>query len=164
MRYLLPGAAAGGFFVFLALVIIPALPTVHAQDISVEVEKDAPGIVDSLSLMRTRVCAVGACLLAIVFATVAGVRAAGREGGWPHWAGLARGLGDAAFLLSVLLLFSGLHEAIWVLARMGAAVTYADMADGLMASAAYLGLGAFAALAGLLGAGLIRFREIRASR
>jgi hypothetical protein len=95
----------------------------------------------------------------IVAATAAGMLAARRPDPWPLWPALVRGLGDAAFLCSLIATFEGLRKAMEVIARLGAAVTPADLAEGLAHSFATLVFGAVAALAGLCGAALLRWRR-----
>lgn len=93
--------------------------------------------------------------------TVTGSRAAKGPQPWPLWPNLARGLGDAGFLFAIIATFASLREAMATLARVGAAATTADVAFGLAQSLTDLVVGAFVALAGVVAAGLLRWRRAR---
>jgi len=97
--------------------------------------------------------------LGCVVCTLAGMAQARAPGRWPHWRGLVLGLGEAAFLMGIFFSFQGLISAFRIIARLGAAVTPSDMADGLSVAMVDIVLGAFVALVALGGAGLIRLRE-----
>jgi len=94
-----------------------------------------------------------------VACTLAGMAKARAPGRWPHWRGLVLGLGEAAFLMGIFFSFQGMILAYQVLARLGAAVTPADMAQGLSVAMVDIVMGSFVALVALGGAGLIRLRE-----
>jgi len=97
--------------------------------------------------------------LGCVACTLAGMAKARTPGSWPHWRGLVLGLGEAAFLMGIFFSFQGMIAAFQVIAVLGAAVTPADLADGLSVAMVDIVLGSFVALVALGGAGLIRLRE-----
>jgi hypothetical protein len=94
----------------------------------------------------------------LVCAVVAMVRAR-RANGWPHWAGLVGGLGEAAFLVGVV---TGLMRLYWGLrqvADLRVAITFADVAGPVSESLGAIILGALASLLALGLRGLVRVRE-----
>jgi hypothetical protein len=150
MRYLAPGGASAALLLLVAFLHVPLLPAeaqAQGEEVSFELPRvhGCPGVYAALAL------AVGS-----VAATVAGVKTARAAGGWPHWGALARGLGDAGFLVALMWLFFTMRDAVEVVARLGAALTPADIAEGLCAAMFDLAVGCAAALTGLAGSGLVR--------
>ena len=94
--------------------------------------------------------------LALLVLIPVGAMKAKREGAWPHWRRLVRGLGEAAFLIGIISAFGGMIAAFRTIAEMGASVTPADLADGLSRAVAPIHIGAMVALLALLGGGIIR--------
>ncbi len=78
-----------------------------------------------------------------------------RNDAWPHWRALLLGLGEAAFLLGVIGTFHEMGESFEIVASMGAAVTPSDVAEGYARSVERLVLGAWIALAALIGAAIL---------
>jgi hypothetical protein len=104
------------------------------------------------------VLALGA---AVLVATLIGACAVRREGAWPCWGALVRGLGEAAFLLSILGVLINTKGAMDTIVRLGAMVTPADIASGVGRTSSLLLAGTAAALLGLLGSGLVRLASRR---
>ena len=94
--------------------------------------------------------------LALLVVIPIGAVKAKKENAWPHWRGLVRGLGEAAFLLGIISAFGGLINAFQTVAYMGASVTPADLADGLSRAIGPIHVGAMVALLALVGSGVIR--------
>jgi hypothetical protein len=136
------------------MVLVLSAPTAHAEDSTVRVETKT--ILDNLGFGGAVLLALA--LAALVCAVVAMVRAR-RANGWPHWAGLVGGLGEAAFLVGVV---TGLMRLYWGLrqvADLRVAITFADVAGPVSESLGAIILGALASLLALGLRGLVRVRE-----
>jgi len=154
MRYFVPGGAAVAvLFYYFLFGLMPVGPA-HAQEPPGEVTR----AVDIASLGAGGFVIL-LLILAIVIVTAVGWRTGGRDGAWPHWAGLVRGLGEAAFLIGVLSTFYGIAMAMNTVAALGATVTPADLAGGISRATATLIVGSIAALVGLGGAGFVRLGQ-----
>ncbi|MHC4971297.1 MAG: hypothetical protein ACYTG3_03105 [Planctomycetota bacterium] len=141
--------------VALAVLVLSA-PAAHAQDSAVRVETKT--ILDGLGFGGTALLSLA---LASLVCTVVAMFRVRRSNGWPHWAGLVGGLGDAAFLVGVV---TGLMRLYWGLrevADLGVATTFADVAGPVSESLGAIILGALASLLALGLRGLVRVRESR---
>lgn len=158
MRYLVPAGGTAVFLLFLVSVLLIHAPPAGAQ------EPETIGS-DSFTLVFVSVDIYTYpalfMLAAVVAVTLAGLVALRAADPWPLWPALVRGLGDAAFLFAIIATFAGLREAMLTLARIGGAVTPADVAAGLARSLSDLVLGAVVAFAGLCGAAVLRWRMAR---
>jgi hypothetical protein len=161
MRYLVPGGGTAAFLLFVLLLLLIDAPPVAAQG-------TPPADVETESFLHMIFVSGGVftypallMLAAVAAATLGGVLSATRPDPWPLWPDLVHGLGDAGFLFAIVATFAGLREAMLTIARLGAAVTAADVAHGLAHACSELCLGAVVALAGLLGAALVRARTAR---
>jgi len=154
MRYLVPGGAAAVLLLFvLAFVLIP-MHHASAQEPPEQTTQSA-----DIASLGAGGFVILLLILVIVVATAVGWRAGGRDGAWPHWARFVSGLGEAAFLIGVVSTFRGIGQAMDTVARLGAAVTASDVADGIARATTTLVVGGVAALIGLGGAGFVRLGQ-----
>jgi hypothetical protein len=159
MRYLVPAGGTAVFLLVMMTLLFP-LPRAAAQ------EPAAPedGWVEAFASGGDYTYPALLMLVAVVGVTAGGLIAAKRPEPWPLWPALVRGLGDAGFLFAIITTFAAMRSAMQTVARIGAAVTHGDLADGFQQSLADLTLGAIVALAGLCGAALVRWRLARIHR
>jgi hypothetical protein len=158
MRYLVPAGGAAVFLLLMMTLLFGVdLPPAAAQ------EPAAPeqGWEEAFLFGGPYTYPALLMLVAVVGVTGGGLIAAKRPEPWPLWPALVRGLGDAGFLFAIITTFAAMRSAMRTVARVGAAVTHADLADGFQQSLADLTLGAIVALAGLCGAALVRWRLAR---
>ncbi|MHC4548448.1 MAG: hypothetical protein ACYTEZ_06690 [Planctomycetota bacterium] len=158
-------AVKGGaalLFVFFALVIMawPLAGEADAAPVNEESQTSFAIFLTSGGLAGFLILLLG---LGVVLCAIVGAVAGARGAPWPHWRPLVRGMGEGAFLLGILGAFGGMHQAMITVANMGAAVTPADLAGGIATSVVTIILGTLAALAALLGSGLIGLSTRRAA-
>ncbi|MCU0724187.1 MAG: hypothetical protein MUE73_00110 [Planctomycetes bacterium] len=164
--------AARGAVVLLLLTLpftFVQIPAVRITDWTVEAAEAAgpdtgrpgtgfPGVGTARGWGQWTLLALGVAVLA---ATLLGACAVRREGAWPCWGALVRGLGEAAFLFALLGALTGLRGAMDTIGRLSAQVTPADIANGVSSTAALLLTGTAVALLGLLGSGIVRLASRR---
>jgi MotA/TolQ/ExbB proton channel family len=123
----------GGGAILLFLIMVLALSTLctstaQAQGTVEESRTSLGDVVAGGGIGGTLILALG---VAIFVVTVLGAASLRREGGWPHWGALVRGLGEMAFLLGILFTVVGMISAFNEIVRLGANVTPRDMTGGL---------------------------------